>query len=391
MNSSLLLETIRERGPISRPELAEITGLSLPTVNARVRRLVEAGYAHDVGKGESRGGKLAGLVEFNGRFGYVAGIDLGGFQVSISISDAAGKPVAFERRLLNKPVEGKKVADAASDVLEQTLRASSLTTSDLMVFGVSVPGIVDPKTGEVTAAANIPDWSSSNPLDRIEEAIARPMVIENNVNAAIVGERWRGAARSVTDAVFVAVGAGIGAGIVVGGQLHRGWLGSAGEVGLLRELHDDSPSPRGTLGPFERRASGPGIAARYRELSGVDNEDLTAQTVFEKAATGDTTARRVVDESVSYFAGGIVNICAVLAPELVVLGGGVARAGSALADPVRERLAKALPDPPRLVISELGDAASVTGAVRLALDEADRREFFFHLSERDRRSLGSAG
>jgi predicted NBD/HSP70 family sugar kinase len=126
-------------------------------------------------------------------------------------------------------------------------------------------------------------------------------------------------------------------------------------------------------------------------LAGVTNEGLSAQSVFEKAAAGDATARQVVDESVSFLAGGIVNVCAVLAPELVVLGGGVARAGAALVDPVRERLEKALPAPPRLVLSELGDAASVTGAVRLALDEADRREFFFHLSEPGRRSAGGAG
>lgn len=391
MNSSVLLETIRERGPISRPALAEITGLSLPTVNARVRRLVEAGYASEVGKGESRGGKLAGLVEFNGSFGYVAGIDLGGSQVSVSLSDAAGQPVAFERRLLDKPVGGAKVAAAASEALGRTLSEHRLAASDLMVVGVSVPGVVDPATGEVTAAANIPDWQDSRPLDRLEKDIARPLVVENNVNAAIVGERWRGAARGVGDAVFVAVGAGIGAGILVGDRLHRGWRGGAGEVGLLRELHDDSPSPRGTLGPLERRASGPGIAARYREFAGIADEDLTAQSIFEKAAAGDAIARRVVDETVSFLAGGVVNICAVLAPELVVLGGGVARAGAALADPIRARLQKALLDPPRLVLSELGDAASVTGAVRIALDEADRREFFFHLSEGGKRFLGSAG
>jgi len=131
--------------------------------------------------------------------------------------------------------------------------------------------------------------------------------------------------------------------------------------------------------PFERRASGIGIAERYRELAGEAGKRATARTIVAAAASGDDLARRVVEETTSLLAGGLVNMCAVPAPEVVVLGGGVAWAGEALVGPIRHGLGRSLPTPPRCVLSELGAQASGVGAVRLALGAAYREEFSFGL------------
>jgi predicted NBD/HSP70 family sugar kinase len=376
LNASVLLDVIRDEGPLSRPDLARLTGLSLPTVNARVRRLLQAGYVREAGRAESRGGRRAWLLEFNGRFGYVAGIDVGGHQVSAALADLSGELVSFERHPLGERVSGERILEGAWAVLCRELEEQGIRVEDLMAVGISTPGIVDPEDGSVTLVPNIPGWSDLKPAQRFGELAGKTVVVENNVNAAVEGEHWRGAARGVQNAVFVAVGTGVGAGILIGGKLYRGWQGAAGEIGLQREFHDDE-SLDGMFGPFERRASGIGIAERYRELAGGAGGRVTARTIFAAAANGDELARRVVGEATSLLAGGLVNMCAVLAPELVVLGGGVARAGERLSAPIRHRLERSLPAPPRLVLSELGDRASVVGAVRLALKAANRKEFSF--------------
>ena len=379
LNASVLLDVIRDEGPLSRPDLARLTGLSLPTVNARVRRLVQAGYVREAGRTESRGGRRASLLEFNGKFGYVAGIDVGGHQVSAAVADLSGEVVSFERRPLGERVSGERILEGAWEVLCGELEGRGIGVGDLMAAGISTPGIVDPESGSVTCVPNIPGWSDLNPAQRFGELTGKTVVVENNVNAAMEGEHWRGAARGVRDAIFVAVGTGVGAGILIGGRLFRGWKGAAGEIGLQREFHDDEPLD-GMFGPFERRASGIGIAERYRELAGEAGKRATARTIFAAAASGDELARRVVEEATSLLAGGLVNMCAVLAPEIVVLGGGVARAGEALVEPIRHRLEHSLPSPPRCVLSELGDQASVVGVVRLALGAAYREEFSFGLN-----------
>jgi predicted NBD/HSP70 family sugar kinase len=365
LNGKVLLNIIREQGPLSRPALSKLSGLSLPTVNARMRTLLEMGYVNGLGQTKSRGGRPAQLLEFNGKFGYVLGIDVGGYRVSVALADLTGKLVACERRRLSARVNGEHVRDAISEALRQVLAQRNLEPSALMAAGLSTPGVVNPRTGEVSLVPNIPGWAELEPATLLEELIGKPVVIENNVNAAVEGEHWRGVARDTQNVVFVDIGKGIGAGVLIEGKLYRGLGGAAGEIGLQRDFHDDERLDE-LFGPLERECSGLGMTKRYRELTGED-ELVAVRDLFEKAYTGDKLAQRVAEESVSMFAGGLVNMCTVLAPELVVLGGEVASSGEALVDRVRRRLERALPFPPRVAMSSLEGRASIMGAVRMAL------------------------
>lgn len=372
MNAGLLLEVIRDQGPLSRPQLASATGLSLPTVNSRVGELLAAGYVREDGWTRSTGGKRARLLRFNEDFGYVVGLDVGGHQVSVAVADLSGDIVHFERRPLGTRVDAGSILKASAEMVENALAASRVSKVKVMAVGVSTPGLVDPSSGEVALVPNIPGWASLGPARRLEEMLGVRPLLENNVNAAIVGEHWKGVARGCDDAVFVAIGTGIGAGIMIGGKLYRGFHGGAGEIGLQRDFEDDQVLDE-EFGPFERRASGLGIAQRYRELAG-EGEEMTTRKIFAAARQGDELARRVISEASSVLAGGIVNLCAILDPEMVVLGGGVARAGEEIAGPVRRRLHSALPAPPSLMLSALGDRVSVVGAAKIALDAALKEE-----------------
>ena len=323
---------------------------------------------------ESSGGRPAQLLEFNREFGYVVGIDVGGFRVSVALSDLAGNTIALEQQPLDEHVLGEGVMEVAQTTLSQLLASQDLKFENLMSAGLSTPGLVDPTTKEVSFVPNIPGWSQLKPVDQFEALIGKPIQVENDVNAAIKGEAWRGAAQGLRNAAFVSIGRGVGAGILVKGELYRGFGGAAGEIGLQRAFHDDEPLD-GLFGPFERRASELGMVRRYRELAVDKDASIGAGDIFLAAAEGDESAQRVLEETTSMLAGGLVNLCAVLAPELLILGGDMASTYGVLADPVRQRLGRALPNPPRVVVSELKDRAPVLGATHLALQAADREIF----------------
>src|SRR5215217_7406428 len=165
LNGKVLLNIIREQGPLSRPALSKLSGLSLPTVNARMRTLLEMGYVNE--------------------FGYVLGIDVGGYQVSVALADLTGKLVAYERRRLSARVDGEHVREAISEALRRVLAQRNLEPGALMAAGLSTPGVVNPRTEKVSLVPNIPGWAELEPAALLEELIGKPVVIENDVNAAV--------------------------------------------------------------------------------------------------------------------------------------------------------------------------------------------------------------
>ena len=184
LNGKVLLNIIREQGPLSRPALSRLSGLSVPTVNARMQTLLEMGYVNELGQTKSRGGRPARLLEFNGEFGYVLGIDVGGYQVSVALADLTGKLVAYERRRLSARVEGEHVREAFSEALRQVLSQRNLEPSALMAAGLSTPGVVNPRTKKVSLDPNIPGWAGLEPATLLEELIGKPV---NEDTAAAAG------------------------------------------------------------------------------------------------------------------------------------------------------------------------------------------------------------
>jgi len=196
------------------------------------------------------------------------------------------------------------------------------------------------------------------------------VAVDNDVNAAALGESRFGVGRTLEDFVYVAVGTGVGAGVVLGHQLHRGQDWAAGEVGYLvpgREFLNDY---RQGFGAWEQLVSGPGLARRAAQAHGFPGDD--PRRVFEAAETGDRRARAAVDEFIAYLVLGLANIAAVLNPQAIVLGGGVMRHRQALLSQLQTLVDRAVPKPPQLVTSELGADAGVLGAGAIALEQVRR-------------------
>ena len=383
LNAAAVLRTIRADGPISRAELARATGLSKPTVNGAVELLLESGYLTERIAGldvqTRRPGPRARLLSFRGDLGHVLGIDIGANKVLVVVADLTGEVIGAVRR--RTTASDRQTAGTLLDLVgaatDEALATAAVDRSSLQAVGVGTPGVVDPVSGRVTLAPQLGGWEGIRLASRLEPAFPCSVLVDNEVHLSVLGERWRGSAQGIDDALYVQVGVGIGGGVLIGGDVYRGSSGAAGEIGYLPIFDDDAE--RGGLGPFEHAAGGTAFARLGRravaagespallELAGGDPDAIDAEVVFAAADGGDEAARRIRDELLQRLASGIASAVTVLNPSTVIVGGGLSRAGERLLEPLERRIAALVPVPPRVVLSTLGDEAVALGAARLAL------------------------
>jgi len=367
LNEREVLETIRAGAPISRAEISRRAGISKPTVSLALQSLLQSGLVREAERGPDGPGYGAVYFEPVPEAALVLGLDLGARFARGAICDLVGQVRARQDVELG-------VADAAGAVEAiSRLRATLLETAGLdadLVDGVvvGVPGVVEPETGVLRLAENVADLEGRRFADELQDALDLPVTLENDINLAALGEQWQGVARGVDDFVFLSVGTGMGAGVVLGGELHRGRHGAAGEIDFALA----------GLG-LEVDPSAPGVETLAQGLA-------DARAVFEAARDGDEAARTVVEEVARRIALHIAAVAAVADVSLVVLGGGIGTNGDLLLRPVSRLLAEWLPYPPRVEVSTLGEAAILTGALAVGLAAA-RDNVFTHARSEPRAAV----
>jgi predicted NBD/HSP70 family sugar kinase len=371
LGEQAVLETIFREGPITRPEIASATTLSKPTVSAAVSRLEQAGLVRAAGtRSGPRGRKPVAYVVSN-RAGFVLGGDIGGTNVRVAAADLFGEPICDLQQPTTKDgsrAVGVQVLEMISEVID---RAGG-THGRPLALGISAPGVIDRSRGRVTSLAyNVTPDGGFDPLEVIRDRFDLPVLMDNNVNLAAVGEKWFGLARGISTVVYIGIGAGIGMGVIIDEELVRGAHGAAGEIGYL-PLVGDPFDPRHRLhGGLEDEVAASGILTAFKtRRDGNRDEDgggiSSAHEVFELAASGDAIAREVVDHVASRLGAAIATVCAILDPELVVLGGGIG-SNPLLLRPVRGAAAALVPITARIETSLLGDRAALQGAIAVAL------------------------
>jgi predicted NBD/HSP70 family sugar kinase len=390
LNAALVLRAIRDQGPVSRASIQHATGLSKPTVREVVELLLQTGYVSEsrADGAARRPGPRAGLLSFRADLGHVLGIDIGANKILALAADLSGRIVGSFRRPTGAARGAGGVLAEVRLAARRALEDAALPRSSLNAVAVGTPGIVDPTTGRVTLAPQLPGWEGIRLGAKLRRSFPCPVLVDNEVHLSVLAERWLGAARGIDDAVYLQIGVGIGAGLLIGGAVYRGASGAAGEIGYLPIPDGDRP-PAAGLGHFEHAvggsafarlgreaAEGPGGAV-LRELAGGDPAAVDAKMVFAAAANGDEAARRVLDELLDRLARGLASVAAVVNPATVIIGGGMSRAGDALLEPLERRVVNLIPRPPRLVLSALGEEAVALGAVRLATQSVDERRFSF--------------
>ncbi|MFJ4320945.1 ROK family transcriptional regulator [Streptomyces lavendulae] len=399
MNDRAALELLLTHGPLSRTRIGHLTGLSKPTASQLLARLEAAGLVVATGTDGGRPGPNAQLYALNARAAHVGGLDVTPEGVVAAVADLSGTVVGgFELPY----AEGAEAVAQVTAALDGAVAAAGLHRDDLHRLVIATPGAFDPQTGRLRYASHLPGWHSPTLLDELAAALPMPVEYENDVNLAAVAEQRLGAARGHEDFVLLWNEEGLGAALVLGGRLHRGWTGGAGEVGFL-------PVPGHPLVRQVTRANSGG----YQELAGAQVLPRLAREhgVEVPAAPGTDTGagalppgsaaappgpqvaaavallRRAAAEPegphldflrsyATVLATGLASLVAVLDPELVVLSGAVISAGG---DPLRtllqDELAEIAPSRPRLVAGEVHERPVLRGALESALAAA-REEVF---------------
>jgi len=365
LNERTVLDAIRRRAPISRAEISRTVGISKPTVSGALQSLLEAGL---VRKAEANsGGPSYGATFFEPvpDAALALGLDLGARFLRGAICDLPGRVCARQDiELAGADVRG--VLELATNLRDRLIAVCGLDAEAIHGAVVGVPGVVLPDGDEVHLAENVHGLEGMPIGAELERRLGMRVTVENDVNLAAVGERWRGVARGVEDFVFLSIGTGLGAGVVLHGELHRGNHGAAGEVDYA-------------LGGGIERQSDPcaeALSAYAQELAAPPGAGTTlappfdVRSIFAAARAGDRMGRAVVEEEARRIALHIAPIAAVADVELVVVGGGIGANGDLLLAPVRALLKELLPYPPRVEVSSLGDAAVLSGALAIGREAA---------------------
>ncbi len=371
LNLERLLGVAMDRvSPFTRAELIAATGLSAPTVGSLTTHLIRSGLVRDLGTGPSRGGRRPSFMEFNARHGFVAGIDLGPTKTRLAVADLRGERLAH--RVIDTPSDVGPTAllSRIAAAVRSLMREAEVPPDRLVAVGAGAPGAVDREQGVVVALTpNLKGWSQVPMAEILNRALGAPVVVENDVNLAILGERWQGAARGHDTCVFVSVGTGIGAGIIVEGDLHRGHHFLAGEIGLMcmgPQFVDRDFGPSGCL---ETLAGLKSLANRWAR-SRRGTTDRWVAELFEAAQGKDRAARKAVEEAAALIGIAVANLSLVIDPSLIVLGGALVAQGEPFLSEVRRVVARLVPAPLEIVVSALGKEAPLWGTLLVATIEA---------------------
>ncbi|CEG28502.1 ROK family transcriptional regulator [Bacillus sp. B-jedd] len=384
-NKKKVLNCIREYSPISRAEIAVKARISKPTVSMLVDELIQGKLVFEKGIGESssQGGRRPIQLYFNEKAFFIVGTDIGGTKVKTIICDLGGNIVASSSFKTGQFLQSGLLKQVAKEI-ESLVQKHNIDRSKILGMGAGVPGITDTGKGIVIEAPSL-NWVRYPFIQEAKQLFPFPVYVDNDVNVAALGEQWLGNAKNKRNVLFIAVGTGIGSGIIIHNKLYRGSSYAAGELGYMvtdkNEMKGDFTPVFHRYGYLESVAGGKAIGARltkavlkqpkhslYEEAKA---GELSGEMAFKLAKSGDETALAVLDEAIEHLAYGIINAASLLNPEVIILGGGVFKSADLLLPKMKEIVNQYLPSPAELKISQLGENAGAMGAVSLFLREHD--------------------
>lgn len=388
LNTSLVLHCLRTRGPLSRASLSAAIGLNRSTVSSLINGLLDENLVREIGLQASERGRPGMLLELNPAGGCAVGIEIGVDFLSITLTDFVAQPM-WCQRIVSDPMDGQDVIlERAEGMVQEALDRGMSQNLRPLGIGLGVPGLVDTRQGSLVFAPNLgwndvplrPMWTSRFDL---------PVFVENEANAAALGEYYFGVAQDVENLIYLSAGIGLGGGIIVNGSLFRGSSGYAGEVGHMtvdpngelcgcgkRGCWETLVGPRAIVRRVRRAIESDGEPSQVSSLVRGELSEIDMDIVVRAARAGDKVARTALEEVGVQLGIGIANLINAFNPELVVLGGALSL-GSELLLPVIKEIIRdhALVQPHgnvQVVCSAHGTGACIMGGIALVLDNVLR-------------------
>jgi glucokinase-like ROK family protein len=348
-----------------------LTGLSRSTISAIVAELKSAHLVVETpppaGKSRSRGGRPPATLQLRGESGAAIGIDFGHSHVQVAVADLHMNLLAHRFRDLAVDGAASTAIQAAVEMVDEVLAEAQVNRADVIGVGIGVPGPVDRARGLVGSATILPGWVGVRVAHEMQKRLELPVEIDNDANLGALAELTVGAARGAQQVVYVKASTGIGAGLIIGGRLHRGVSGTAGEIGHTTIDENGALCYCGNRGCLETVAAAGAIVNLVRQGRG----ELSFTRILAMAEAGDPVCRRAVSDAGRQIGVAVAGLCNLLNPEMVVVGGLLSRAGELVLDQVRESVRRcavaAAADRVQVVPAVLGDRAELIGALALVV------------------------
>jgi glucokinase-like ROK family protein len=381
VQAGIMTHVHAEARAVSKARLTEGSDSSRGKISAEVARLVELGLLAEEGLAESEGGRRSALVGIPRSAGLVVAVDIGATHVGVALTTLGSRILAHRREPADVRFGPHPVLDRVRGLLDELFEEQGAGREDVVAIGVGVPGPVEQASGLLTVPPIMPGWDRFPIRDVFLWGYASPLFVDNDVNIMALGEHWGGVSKGVADNIFVKIGTGIGSGIIIGGRLHRGIQGCAGDLGHVCVDPQGPTCTCGNQGCLEAMAAAPAMVARAERcardgeseiLASVLEEkgELTTRDIGEAARRSDDCAASVIRGSGKLIGQTLASVVSVLNPSLIVIGGGVSHIGNALLAEIRSAVyQRSLPLATRnlpIVMSELDDVAGVTGASVMA-------------------------
>ncbi|WLQ38294.1 ROK family transcriptional regulator [Streptomyces castrisilvae] len=367
-NLERVVRAVRMAGSLTQAEIARSTGLSAATVSNIVRELKDGGTVEVTPT--SAGGRRARSVSLSGDAGIVIGVDFGHTHLRVAVGNLAHQVLAEESEPLDVDASSAEGFGRAEQLVNRLIETTGISPGKVIGVGLGVPGPIDVESGTLGSTSILPGWTGINPSDELAARLGVPVYVDNDANLGALGELVWGSGRGVRDLAYIKVASGVGAGLVIDSHIYRGPGGTAGEIGHIT-LDESGPVCRcGNRGCLETFTAARYVLPLLRPSHG---PDLTMERVVQLAREGDPGCRRVIGDVGRHIGSGVANLCNLLNPSRVVLGGSLAEAGELVLGPIRDSVSRyAIPSAARqlsVLPGALGGRAEVLGALALVLSE----------------------
>ena len=373
-NCVRVIDALRRQGRASRSDLARLTGLSRTTVGSLVADLQARGLIVEHGDDDRQPGRGRPpiVLSLDRSAGVAIGIDFDHDRVRVALADLSANVLGEDCVEIDVDHSASDAIDAVVEMVEALRIGAGVERTELVGAGVGLPGPIDRRSGRVGSAVILPGWADLPARETLARRLGLRVQVDNDANLGALAELSFGAGRGLSDLIYVRLGSGVGAGLVMGGRLHHGAAGLAGEIGHVQVRADGAVCRCGNRGCLETIAAEGAIRALLRPARG---HDLTRREILELVAEGDLGATRVVNDAGRAVGRVLADLCNAVNPEAVVVGGELSEAGEPLLSGIREVIDRyALPGAAqvvRVVHGELGDRAEVLGAVALVTKSPD--------------------
>ena len=376
----LLLRLIWRENLISRAELARRTGLSRSSISAIVTDLLATGLIHETGTGYSSGGRRPIMLGFDDDALGIVGVDMGATHIAVAVTDLRAQVKAWRSEPCDVREDPERTLTLMCELIDSAMAEAKIEKEQLLGMGVAVPSPVGPDEPTKLSSVFVPGWSGISPVEHLELTYGVPIGMDNDANLGALAEQWWGAGRDGQDLAYVKVATGVGAGLIIHGDIYRGTAGIAGEIGHIPVDPSAGRCVCGLEGCLNLRMGTEALFKRAHSLrdeypnSTLPRRALSVSRLVEEAFEGDRLARVVVEEAGHHLAIGVAALLNLFNPATIVFGGSLTRAGELLLGPLRETLGQRTPSASvkqsQLVTSSLGIEATARGAATLVLRAA---------------------